>query len=158
MWVGGSSLYHWNFSFKYWVIALDFEKVLKNEEIKSLQLHYKIYNAIGIVICLIMSAWLGVARGQLAARDYGTRQPANKGLERELSYCFFAAITFGIISGVIFADALRRIKIILKQTPHLPVNQVSFRLYVFVLVFHTIVNSVCLFLINRGFNRATQEA
>lgn len=75
-----------------------------------------------------------------------------------MSYCFFAAITFGIISGVIFADALRRIKIILKQTPHLQVNQVSFRLYVFVLAFHTIVNSVCLFFINRGFNRTTQEA
>lgn len=36
LFIGGTSLYHWIFSFKYWVMATEVAKVLKNEEIKSL--------------------------------------------------------------------------------------------------------------------------
>jgi hypothetical protein len=156
LFVGGSALYHWIFCFKYWVISLEFAKVLNNEEIESIQLCYNIYNTIGIVSSLIMSIWLGVARGQLAAK-IDEPVPA-EGLVRELTYCYFAAIIFGLISGALFADALRRIKILLKQMPHLVVNQLSFRLYIFVLVSHSITNSVCLFIINWGFNKTSPEA
>ncbi len=55
------------------------------------------------------------------------------------------------------ADALHRIRKTLNRTPHLMADQGKFMIYLVVLLLHSVVYSICLYLIQRGFEHRSEK-
>ena len=55
------------------------------------------------------------------------------------------------------ANALQRIKKTLNRTPHLMADQGKFMIYLVVLLLHSVIYSICLYLIQRGFEHRTKK-
>ena len=111
---GGALLLHWMFSFKYWVISLEIPKAIRTSasDFQSSEKKYKVYDAIGITINLLTCAWLAVRRGQL---DYATsgriqNEEQVQSLTTKVTRLYYAVTFLELFSGVVLADALRRIQ------------------------------------------------
>ena len=57
---------YWLIAFKYWVVSQEMHKVLDRQLLNSNEKKYRILNASGIALNLVVGIWLGTVRGRLA--------------------------------------------------------------------------------------------
>ena len=123
-----SNLIYWLFGYKYWVISIEVPRSIaatkkwSEEKDKSIcsETGYEILNWVGIIINLIFCLLLGWKRGVLEEAEFG-RQP-DQNIAVMVSTLDVIITVLLIISAIILADALRRIKKSFSQDNRLAVN------------------------------------
>lgn len=109
----GNNTMHWLFALKYWIIAREVPKLFQDQQIKFSEKIYKTVKVLGFVVNFIPCVFLAYYRGKLTMESAGTKTASAKTIEAvQILYQLNLAIE--LVSALILADALRRIRRALK--------------------------------------------
>ena len=109
---------HWLFSFKYWVISREVPKLFESKQISFKEGSYRMINTIGCLVNIVPCLLIAYFRGKLTVDSANMNTPS-VALINTLQGLYFCCTALQLVSGIVLADALRRIMTALKENRHL---------------------------------------
>ena len=109
---------------------------------KSKEYRYNIFNSIGIFFNTALGVWAGVSRGYYSYQVANT-SPSTKKNHLNTGWLINCCYILQLISGLIFANALLKIKSELKARPDLAAKQSTFWIHLSLMLTHVIVTIGC---------------
>ena len=153
----GEGVVHWVFAFKYFVIAKEIPYVLKildPEDLQSNEKKYRIVEITGIIINVLFGALAATSRSLLSYQS----SKKDKDLELVSLGLSWSCVILQLVSGLLLAYSVLKIRQELKEMPHLAANQSTFCLNITFMFLNVTVLSVSQFYIYNAFSNTTDKS
>ena len=147
---------NWLFALKYWIIAREVPKLFEGRQIQFSERTYNWINWIGIMLNFIPCSLLAYFRARVTM-DSVDGASVSTSLANTTTVVYYTITGLELVSALILADALRRIRSSLKYNPFLFADQKTMVLHVVMLMTHTVVLTVSAFFVFRAFQDPYNE-
>ena len=147
---------NWLFALKYWIIAREVPKLFEGRQIQFSERTYNWINWIGIMLNFIPCGLLAYFRARVTM-DSVDGASVSTSLANTTTVVYYTITGLELVSALILADALRRIRSSLKYNPFLFADQKTMVLHVVMLMTHTVVLTVSAFFVFRAFQDPYNE-